>query len=302
MSDSTTLTTCKSCSGKLVFNPDAKTLDCPYCNSVFALDGQYITHGSPVLTDTVFKRNADLIIPFDYGKEIFEENALIQLSYGDYVPGDILDSYYPAQTRGFYSVLYHYVMEYSINTPQRVMTFGDEHAYRIGGEGPYYPKMLDWAVAAIAVPERTKPFTEAYTTGFEVFDDTDSEETWKNIARDFAIDFAKKKKGLASEDDITLNSLILTKIYMPFWLNEYTYQNEKFHVLLSGRNRNLSDSTKPVDKAAMEEKPANNWWQIFNSQQSKNQLSAKDRLAEERSKKYRERLDELKGHHGSITN
>lgn len=247
------ITQCPNCNGGLVFNPAAQRLDCPYCRSTYTLQGARIS------SEAIIKENGQSIIPFSFAKEIFDKGAMQWLSQGDYTPADILDSYRSAASKGMYIPVYLWNIAYLHTSPMgnRTGKFSTSDFAKDQSDWPAY--ILTSAKTFAADKNMVKPFNTAYTLGFEMAaEDSIDSDDFKTAARQFALAAASAKERVDPKT-IVITEMELSKVYVPFWINKYTYQSERHQVIMSGNNDLHIDGSRPVDTNAAKSRPSFKW-------------------------------------------
>ena len=257
MTTPTTITQCPNCNGSLVFNPAAQTLDCPYCRSTYTLQGVRIS------SEAVIKEKATGIIPFSFAKEIFDKAAMEWLSQGEFTPADILDSFHSTASRGEYIPVYLWEIAYIHTSPMGNRT-GQLTAIDFAKEQKKWPDYMLSSAKTFAVDHSlVKPFSTAYTLGFEMApEDSIDSDDFKNAAKEFALAAAVDKEKLPDNKTVVITEMKLTKVYVPFWINKYIYQSERYQVIMSGNNSQRIDGSRPVDMAAFKAKNATFKWAL----------------------------------------
>jgi hypothetical protein len=249
MSSPTSISNCTNCNGNLTFDPSSQTLDCPFCNTTYNLNGEVIK------TEIAFSEAQQAIIPFGFGKEVFDKVALTWLSAGDYTPGDILDSFQNYNTKGVYIPLYVWNIDYALATQANGKT---EHAVAVmngNGQRNWPAELRTFAKAAVKVKGITKAFDQVYTLGFDLPEDDNEDDI---ISRDKAEAFARET--IVAETQITdgriikISRLALTKVYVAFWVNKYNYQGQNYEIVMSGWDASKIAGKRPQEVTALEAK------------------------------------------------
>ena len=246
MSNTTSFTQCTNCNGDLTFNPSSQTLDCPFCNSSFTLKG------APVKKETVINEAPQLLIPFAFGKEVFNKSALEWLSQGEFTPADILNSYYPSATKGIYVPLYLWQISYVITSPAGSKADGTMAINIADGQKPWPKELIDFTKSMATVPGHLKAFNAAYTLGFEVQEEEVTDiNAFNNKSKEFAKSTVAANNHLPDDKNIVITELGLTKVYAPFWINRYNYKGQNYEVIMSGADVTMMGGTRPADAAAL---------------------------------------------------
>jgi hypothetical protein len=271
---------CKNCGGELIFSPGTQLSTCNFCGSEFDIENSSDTKIKSVdkilpfsTTDDEFEIAA--LIWLSEGEltpDDILEGSLFNNQVGVYLPMWLFDGRYDGSWSA--SSGYDRIEEYigksfdgkKLETKTRTVT--DWRPSNGSCKGDF--QFLATASSESSIPANVKAFSHnvevthnnlkdfktEYTQGFSMIElELDPDNCWNlfgKIQAEYFVERLTKKRipGDKYKDfyvDAVYDLNKKTSCYVPFWLRNYKYKDDGFHLYMDGTNTLRLDGERPVD-------------------------------------------------------
>jgi hypothetical protein len=271
---------CKNCGGELIFSPGTQLSTCNFCGSEFDIENSSDTKIKSVdkilpfsTTDDEFEIAA--LIWLSEGEltpDDILEGSLFNNQVGVYLPMWLFDGRYDGSWSA--SSGYDRIEEYigksfdgkKLETKTRTVT--DWRPSNGSCKGDF--QFLATASSESSIPANVKAFSHnvevthnnlkdfktEYTQGFSMIElELDPDNCWNlfgKIQAEYFVERLTKKRipGDKYKDfyvDAVYDLNKKTSCYVPFWLRNYKYKDDGFHLYMDGTNTLRFDGERPVD-------------------------------------------------------
>ena len=271
---------CKNCGGELIFSPGTQLSTCNFCGSEFDIENSSDTKIKSVdkilpfsTTDDEFEIAA--LIWLSEGEltpDDILEGSLFNNQVGVYLPMWLFDGRYDGSWSA--SSGYERIEEYigksfdgkKLETKTRTVT--DWRPSNGSCKGDF--QFLATASSESSIPANVKAFSHnvevthnnlkdfktEYTQGFSMIElELDPDNCWNlfgKIQAEYFVERLTKKRipGDKYKDfyvDAVYDLNKKTSCYVPFWLRNYKYKDDGFHLYMDGTNTLRFDGERPVD-------------------------------------------------------
>lgn len=272
---------CKNCGGELIFSPGTQLSTCNFCGSEFDIENSSDTKIKSVdkilpfsTTDDEFEIAA--LIWLSEGEltpDDILEGSLFNNQVGVYLPMWLFDGRYDGSWSA--SSGYERIEEYigksfdgkKLETKTRTVT--DWRPSNGSCKGDF--QFLATASSESSIPANVKAFSHnvevthnnlkdfktEYTQGFSMIElELDPDNCWNlfgKIQAEYFVERLTEKRipGDKYKDfyvDAVYDLNKKTSCYVPFWLRNYKYKDDGFHLYMDGTNTLRIDGERPVDK------------------------------------------------------
>jgi hypothetical protein len=272
---------CSNCGAELIFDPGTQMTNCNFCGTKFEInlaENEEFSLPDGILPFKISKEQYEQAVlswlsEGDYTPDDILDSTLFESVNGVYLPMWLYKGRYHGNwsaSSGYDRIEEYY--EWSESQKKRVrqtrkitdwrpssgQCSGEYTILAFAGNGTgissdiaIYAHHTEFSRGDI------KPFNSQYTSGFNLIDFTsDEHDTWDGPGKSQAdrqiwIDTKKRIPGDQKKDfycDVLYENEVSSKVYIPFWITYYKYNEVEFHVFMDGTSTSRIDGIRPVDK------------------------------------------------------
>ena len=272
---------CSNCGAELIFDPGTQMTNCNFCGSQFQIEkaqDDEIVMPDGILPFKISKQQyADSVLAWlsegDYTPDDILKSTVFESVNGVYLPMWL----YKGRYHGNWSASSGYKRreEYSEWSesqkkmvrktrtvtdwrPSSGQCSGEFTILAFAGAGKgIKPDIAIYAHGTSFLRGEIKPFDSKYTLGFSIVDFTiDEHSTWDTLGRiqaDSQVESDAKQRipGDKYKDfycDVLYDKEQPLRVYVPFWITYYKYNDKEFHVYMDGTSTSRIRGTRPEDQ------------------------------------------------------
>ena len=276
---------CSNCGAELIFDPGTQMTNCNFCGSQFQIENaqdEEIVTPDGILPFKVSKEIYENSVLSWLSEGDYTPDDILHTTIFDSVNGVYLPMwFFKGRYNGNWSASSGYDRweEYldrdssgKLQRKTRRVTDWRPSSGQIGGEFAILGfagqgKGIKGSIATYAHNtsfERgdIKPYDPKYTLGFNLIDFTkDDIDTWEAIGKPQAnalatADGKNRVPGDRHKDfycDVLYTQEKSLRLYLPFWITTYTYEEKEFFVYMDGTTATRIEGVRPVDEARKKE-------------------------------------------------
>lgn len=277
---------CSNCGAELIFDPGTQMTNCNFCGSKFQIEN--IKDEEVIMPDGIlpFKitkdQYEDAVLGWlsegDYTPDDIINSTVFDSVNGVYLPMWLFKGRYHGNwsaSSGYNRTEYYNEWSESqkkMVRKSRTVTDWQPSSGQCAGEftilafaGAGKGINLDIAVYAHGTNFSRgdmKPYDTQYTMGFNIIDFTsDDHSTWDSLGKIQAdsqveIDAKQRIPGDKHKDffcDVLYDKEKPLRVYVPFWITNYKYDDKDFHVYMDGTTSSRIQGIRPEDQARKDE-------------------------------------------------
>lgn len=277
---------CSNCGAELFFDPGTQMTNCNFCGSKFQIENtkdEEIIMPDGILPFKITKKQyEDAVLGWlsegDYTPDDILNSTVFESVNGVYLPMWFFKGRYHGNwsaSSGYNRTEYY--NEYSESQKKmvrksRTVTDWRPSSGQCSGEftilafaGVGKGIKSDIAVYAHGTSFSRgdlKPFDSQYTMGFNIIDfTTDDHSTWDSLGKiqaDSQVETDAKRRipGDKYKDfycDVLYDKEKPLRVYVPFWITNYKYDEREFHVYMDGTTSSRIQGVRPEDQARKDE-------------------------------------------------